>query len=89
MQMTILNTAKQRVETIDVEITEENTTWFDDYVDSDSVMRITDFKEGLLIERCNYDYPIWLYDISRDDIDHNRQRAQELLIIERKNSSFF
>jgi hypothetical protein len=81
MKIDIYNTAKQRLETIDIEITEENSTWFDNCVDSDSVMRITDFKEGLLIEQCNYDYPIWLYDISRDDIGHNRQRAQELLII--------
>lgn len=81
MQMTIYNTAKQRVETIDIEITEENSTWFDDCVDSDSIMRITDFEEGLLIEQCNYDYPIWLYDISRDDIGHDRQSAQELLPI--------
>lgn len=89
MQMTIYNTAKQRLETIDIEITEENSTWFDDSVDTDSVLRITDFEDGLLIKQCNYNYPIWLYDISRDDIDHNRQRAQELLIIERKNSPFF
>ena len=81
MEIVIYNTAKQRLETIDIEITEENSTWFDDCVDSDSVMRVTDFKDGLLIEQCNYDYPIWLYDISRDDIGHNRQRAQELLII--------
>lgn len=81
MKIDIYNTAKQRLETIDIEITEENSTWFDDCVDSDSVMRITDFEEGLLIKQCNYDYPIWLYDISRDEIGHNRQRAQELLPI--------
>ena len=81
MQMTIYNTAKQRLETIDIEITEENSTWVDDGVDTDSVLRITDFEDGLLIEQCNYNYPIWLYDISRADIGHNRHRAQELLTI--------
>lgn len=81
MEIVIYNTAKQRLETIDIEITEENSTWFDDWEDSDSVVRITDFEDGLLIEQCNYDYPIWLYDISRANIGHNRQRAQELLII--------
>lgn len=82
MQMTIYNTAKQRLETMDIEITEENSTWFDDSVDTDSVLRITDFEDGLLIKQCNYNYPIWLYDISRVDIGHNRQRAQALLQFE-------
>lgn len=36
--MTIYNIAKQRLETIDIEITKENTTWFDDSVDTDSVL---------------------------------------------------
>jgi hypothetical protein len=80
MQMVIANTAKQRLETVDIEITKENTTWFDDSVDTDSVLSITDFQDGLLIKQCNYDYPIWLYDISRADIGHNHQRAKELLL---------
>ena len=80
MQMVIANTAKQRLETIDIEITKENTTWFDDSVDTDSVLSITDFQDGLLIKQCNYNYPIWLYDISRADIGHNHQRAKELLL---------
>ncbi len=81
MEMTIYNTAKQRLETIDIEITEKNSTWFDDSVDTDSVLRITDFEDGLLIEQCNYDYPIYFYDTSRADIGHNRKRAKELLTI--------
>jgi hypothetical protein len=80
MQMVIANTAKQRLETVDIEITKENTTWFDDSVDTDSVLSITDFQDGLLIKQCNYNYPIWLYDISRADIGHNHQRAKELLL---------
>ena len=81
MQMTIYNTAKQRLETVDIEITGKNSTWFNDSGDPDAILRITDFKDGLLIQQCNYDYPIWLYDISRTDIDHSRQKAQQLLII--------
>lgn len=81
MQMTIYNTAKQRLETIDIEITKENSTWFNDSVDTDSVLRITDLEAGLLIKQCNYDDPILFYDISRADIGHNCQRAQELLTI--------
>jgi len=54
MQMTIYNIAKQRLETIDIEITKENTTWFDDIVDLHSVLSITDFQDGLLIKQCDY-----------------------------------
>lgn len=80
MQMTIYNIAKQRLETIDIEITKENTTWFDDIVDTDSVLSITDFQYGLLIKQCDYSSPIWFYDISRADIGHNHQRAKKLLL---------
>ncbi len=48
-QMTIYNTAKYRLETVDIEITDKNSTWFDDRTDTDSIYRITDFKGGLLI----------------------------------------
>ncbi len=30
MQMTIYNCSKQRLQTIDLQISEENTTWFDE-----------------------------------------------------------
>lgn len=79
MQATIYNTAKQRLETVNIEITEENSTWFDDNVDANAVLRITDFQNGLLIKQCNYDYPIWFYDVSRADIDHCPHKAQNLL----------
>ena len=80
--MTIYNTAKHRLETIIIEITEENSTWFDDSIDTDSVSTITDFEDGLLIKQCNYNYPMWFYDVSQADIDHSRQEAQNLLAIE-------
>ena len=80
--MTIYNTAKHRLETINIEITEENSTWFDDYIDTDSVYLITDFEDGLLIKQCNYNYPMWFYDVSRADIGHSRHEAQNLLAIE-------
>ena len=79
MQTTIFNTAKDRLETIDIEITDENSTWFNDSVNTNAVSIITDFEDGLLIKQCNYSYPMWFNDISRADIDHNRQKAQNLL----------
>jgi len=82
MQMTIYNTAKHRLETINIEITDENSTWFNDSINANAVSVITDFKHGLLIKQCNYNYPMWFNDISRADIDHNRKKAQKLLKFE-------
>ncbi len=78
-QMTIYNTAKHRLETVDIEITDKNSTWFDDRTDTDSIYRITDFQGGLLIKQ-EYCYPIWINDISRMDIDHDPRKAQALLV---------
>jgi hypothetical protein len=78
--MTIYNKAKHRLETVDIEITEKNSTWFDDSTDTGSIYRITDFEGGLLIKQGKYDYPIWIDDVSRADIDHDHRKAQELLI---------
>lgn len=82
MEMTVYNTAKHRLETINIEITKENSTWFDDNIDTDSVSIITDFEDGLLIKQCNYNYPMWFYDVSRADIGYSCQEAQNLLPIE-------
>ncbi len=82
MQMTIFNTAKHRLETINIEITDENTTWFNHSINSNAVSIITDFQDGLLIKQCNYDCPMWVNDVSRADINYNRQRAQKLLKFE-------
>jgi hypothetical protein len=79
MEMTIFNTAKHRLETINIEITDENSTWFKDSINTNAVSIITDFEDGLLIKQCNYNYPMWFNDISRADIDHNRQKAQNIL----------
>lgn len=80
MQMTIYNTAKHRLETVDIKITERNSTWFDDISDTDSIYRITDFKGGLLVKQDNYAYPIWIDDVTRADIGHDHRRAKALLI---------
>ena len=77
--MTIYNTAKHRLETVDIEITDKNSTWFDDRIDTCSIYSITDFKGGLLIKQ-EYCYPIWINDISRMDIDHDPRKAQALLV---------
>ena len=49
MEVTIYNFSKQRLETVDLQISEENTTWFDDDAYDQDIEKITDFKGGLLI----------------------------------------
>jgi len=79
MQITIYNTSKYRLETVDVEFTDENTTWFDDRTNTDIIYKMTDFKGGLLIEKTDYSYPIWIDAVTRMDIDHDYQKAEELI----------
>ena len=79
MQMTIYNANKCRLETVNAEMTESNTTWFEDTIEPDAVHVITDFDGGLLIKQDWYDYPIWIDGVSRDDVSHDRTRAKALL----------
>lgn len=76
--ITIYNTLKGRLETVDFEFTSENTTWFDDLEDY-AVYRIADAFGGLLIQETGYSYPILIGDVSRSDIGNNQQKALELL----------
>ena len=78
MTMTIFNTAKGRLETVDFEISDHNTTWFDAYEKDDEVYRITDMNGGLLIGEKGYGYPVWFDAILRVDIDYDKQKATEL-----------
>ena len=58
MEQTVYNPQKGRLETINIECTDENTTWFDDHEKIEEVYTVTDFEGGLVIAGCNYDYPI-------------------------------
>jgi hypothetical protein len=78
MELTTYNPQKGRLETLEVEFTAENTTWFE-YSRGTSVSTITDFKGGILIKNNDYSYPIWLYNISRADIDFSKKKAKELM----------
>ena len=79
MQKTVYNPQKGRLETIDIAFTDENTTWFDDTGNNADVSKITDFEGGLVISDSGYSYPVWIYDVSRSDINHDRQNAFKLL----------
>jgi hypothetical protein len=78
MEMTVYNPQKGRLETIDVAITKDNTTWFEARVDNDDIYSITDFKGGLLIQELGYSYPFWIYDISRAEIGYDQRKAKEI-----------
>ena len=78
MQKTVYNPQKTRLETIDITFTDKNTTWFDAPDNNTGVSLIADFEGGLLIAGSKYSYPVLIYDVSRSDINHDRQKAEEL-----------
>ncbi len=78
MEKTVYNPQKGRLETINNDFTDENTTWFDDHEKIEEVYMITDFEGGLVIAGCNYDYPILVYDISRSDINYDIKKVLDL-----------
>jgi len=78
METTVYNPQKCRLETIDVEFTEENTTWFDTSADGRETYMITDLEGDLLINEPGYTYPLRIYDMSRADIGYNQKKATEL-----------
>lgn len=79
MELTAYNPQKCRLETLDVEFTAENTTWFESKRNAGSIATITDFDGGLLIKKLDHTYPVWLYDITRTGIDFSQKKAQELM----------
>ena len=78
MQITIANPQKGRLETIEIEFSDRNTTWFDDGENDDDIYTITDFEGCLLISERGYTYPVLIYDKSRKDIDYDKYKAYEL-----------
>ena len=78
MEETAYNPQKGKLETIQVEYTEINTTWFDEYTNNQDIHMITDFKGGLLIKEYDYSYPVWVYDVSRSDINNDQGKAKEI-----------
>jgi prophage tail gpP-like protein len=79
MTTTVYNSSKQRLETVDVELTNQNTTWFDDATNAQDVHTITDLDGGLLIAQLSYNYPIWFDGVSRADINYSKGRAKNLV----------
>jgi hypothetical protein len=78
MQITVYNPQKSRLETINAEITKENTTWFENCRDTDNVSMITDIDGSILISEFGYLYPLMIYGVSRSDIDFDQRKAKQL-----------
>ena len=77
--LTIYNTSKSRLETIEFEFTDENTTWFEDNVNDRDVHMITDAFGGLLITLNGYYYPFWISDQSRAEVAYDNHSAMQLI----------
>ena len=79
MEITVYNTQKGRLETVKMEVTEENTTWFDKNTKHGAIASVTDFHGGIVIKKRDYSYPLWIYDVTREDIGYNNKKALELI----------
>lgn len=75
MEISVWNPLKGRLQTIDIEFTEENTTWFDDATNDQDIHMITDTESGLLISEIGYYYPVLIEGETRADIDHDMRKA--------------
>jgi len=81
MEHTVLNPHKGRLETISVDFTAENTTWFANCRESGDVEMITDYNNGdLLIKTYGWNYPVRIYDTSRVTIGYRQKQAQKVLM---------
>ncbi len=83
MEATVCNPQKGRLETIAVEFTNGNTTWFDNCRNPHDIYMITDFEGDLLIREFDYTYPVRIYETSRTDIAYSQKRARQLLQMHR------
>ena len=79
--LTIYNTSKSRLETIEFEFTDENTTWVEENVNDGDVHMVTDAFGGLLISLNGYYYPFWINDQSRAKIAYDNHSVMQLLSI--------
>lgn len=75
---TIYNVSKGRLETVNFDFTDDNTTWFDNVEGSD-IYRIADAFGGLFVQETGYTYPVLIDDVCRSDIENDRLKASELL----------
>ena len=80
MEHTVLNPQKGRLETISVDFTAENTTWFENCRKPGDIEMITDYNNGeLLIKEYGWTYPVRIHDTSRATIGYKQKQARKVL----------
>ncbi len=80
MDHTVFNPQKGRLETISVDFTDENTTWFKNCRKSGDIEMITDYKKGeLLVKDYGWNYPVRIYDTSRATLGYKQKQAKKVL----------
>ena len=83
MEISAYNPLKGRLETINIDVTDENTTWFDESeepLNDDDIEKIVDTEHGILIYEAGYgQYPVLISGETRADVDHNKEKARRLL----------
>jgi len=78
MEKIVYNFAKGRLETIEIDFTQDNTTWFDYSEENTKIHMLTDVEHGLLITEQNFKYPVLIYDVTRKDIGNDTDKAWKL-----------
>jgi len=78
MEKTVFNPAKGKLETIEIEFTQENTTWFDYSEENTKIHMLTDVEHGILITEQNFNYPVLIYDVTRKDIGNDTDKVWKL-----------
>lgn len=78
MEITVYNPQKGKLETIEVEFTDSNTTWFSNCKGPGDISMITDYAGDILIAEFDHTYPLRVYDMSRADIGYNQIKARQL-----------
>ncbi len=78
MDLTVYNPQKGRLKTLSVEMTANNTTWFDYSESTDDIAMITDGDGDLLITSHGRDAPLRTYDASRSLVNDDPLQAKAL-----------
>jgi len=78
MEYLVYTPQEGRLQTLRVELTTENTTWFNDNRKTGDIASISDVEGGLLIQTLDHHYPLWMDGLSRKDIGYSRRKAREL-----------
>lgn len=78
METAVYNPQKGRLETVEVEFTTDNTTWFSRCRNANDISMITDFDGDIIVSECSYNYPIRIPDTSRADIGYDQKKARQL-----------